>query len=57
MTGSCVVKGEACEKRSEYYFFDFAHTTEVANEVYADECFNGTQVCFPLNIEELVQPH
>lgn len=51
------MKGEACEKRSEYYFFDFAHTTEVANEVYADECFNGTQVCFPLNIEELVQPH
>ncbi|XP_057458209.1 GDSL esterase/lipase 7-like [Lotus japonicus] len=58
ISDSCVAQGaKPCGDRKQYYFYDFAHTTEAANEIYATECFNGTQVCFPLNIYQLIREH
>ncbi|XP_058766994.1 GDSL esterase/lipase At2g03980-like [Vicia villosa] len=52
---SCVVEGgKPCENRKEYYFYDFAHNTEAANEILANRCFGGRHICFPMNIEKLV---
>ncbi|KAK7295049.1 hypothetical protein RJT34_17952 [Clitoria ternatea] len=58
MVDSCFVPGaKPCENRKQFYFFDFAHTTEVVNHLYANECFGGTQLCFPLTIKQLVHAH
>ncbi|CAL5201519.1 unnamed protein product [Lathyrus oleraceus] len=55
---SCVGEGgNPCENRKEYYFYDFAHSTEAVNEIFANKCFGGRHICFPMNIEKLVHAH
>ncbi|KAE9604875.1 hypothetical protein Lal_00036909 [Lupinus albus] len=52
---SCYVDGEpVCDNREEYYYFDFAHGTEANYRIYANECFSGSKLCSPKNIEQLV---
>lgn len=55
---SCVGEGaKPCENRKQYYFYDFGHTTEATNEIYANKCFSGRHACVPLNVEQLVHAH
>ncbi|WJX30834.1 hypothetical protein P8452_19328 [Trifolium repens] len=55
---SCVGEGgKPCENRNEYYFYDFAHSTEATIQIYANKCFSGRHLCFPLNIEKLAHTH
>nr|XP_007153101.1 hypothetical protein PHAVU_003G006900g [Phaseolus vulgaris]ESW25095.1 hypothetical protein PHAVU_003G006900g [Phaseolus vulgaris] len=53
----CVQGGKPCANRNEYYFYDFAHPAEAANKIFANECFSGTQLCFPHNIKKLIHAH
>ncbi|XP_061344684.1 GDSL esterase/lipase At1g71691-like [Gastrolobium bilobum] len=49
----CVELGrKPCENRKQYYFFDVAHMSEAANELYAKEFFDGT--LFPMNVKQLI---
>ncbi|TKY69120.1 GDSL esterase/lipase [Spatholobus suberectus] len=57
ISDSCVQGGKPCENRKQYYFYDFSHSTEAANKIFAKECFGGTQLCFPHNIKQLVHAH
>ncbi|WVY92123.1 hypothetical protein V8G54_037637 [Vigna mungo] len=52
--GSNIFLRKPCANRNEYYFFDFAHPTEATNKKYVNECFSGTQLCFPYNILKLI---
>jgi len=54
---SCVQGGKPCANRNEYYFFDFAHPTEATNKIHVNECFSGTQLCLPYNIQKLIHAH
>ncbi|WJX36755.1 hypothetical protein P8452_24599 [Trifolium repens] len=55
---SCIGEGgKPCENRNEYYFYDFAHSTEATSQIYANKCFRGRHLCFPLNIEQLAHTH
>ncbi|KAE9595168.1 putative triacylglycerol lipase [Lupinus albus] len=55
LTKSCYVVGQPiCENPKDYYYFDFAHGTEANNELFANECFSGSRLCSPTNIEQLI---
>ncbi|PWA76282.1 GDSL esterase/lipase 7 [Artemisia annua] len=44
-----------CANPQEYLFWDGAHPTEASFKILATPCFNGSDVCVPNNIQELVQ--
>ncbi|KAE9595389.1 putative triacylglycerol lipase [Lupinus albus] len=44
---SCIQEGIPCANRKEHYFWDFGHITEAAVDIYANECFSGSKMCFP----------
>lgn len=52
---SCIGEGgKPCEDRNKYFFYDYGHPTEATSLYYANECFNGSQLCVPINVEQLV---
>lgn len=51
----CFANLRPCEKPEEYLFWDGAHPTEASHRILATPCFNGSGVCVPNNIEQLVQ--
>ncbi|KAL6526307.1 hypothetical protein OROMI_029947 [Orobanche minor] len=44
----------ACRNPDEHYFFDGYHLTETLYRTIATHCFNGSSVCIPQNIKQLV---
>jgi len=54
---SCVQGGKPCANRNGYYFYDLVHPTEATNKVFANECFNGRELCFPHNIKKMIHAH
>eukprot|EP00257_Ricinus_communis_P021901 XP_015581480.1 GDSL esterase/lipase 7 [Ricinus communis] len=50
----CVSKDwKACENRKAHVFFDPVHPTEITYNIIASQCFNGTSLCYPMNVKEL----
>ncbi|KAK9272683.1 hypothetical protein L1049_003060 [Liquidambar formosana] len=54
-TSTCIPWLVPCPNADKHYFWDAFHLTEPVYSVIATRCFNGTSVCFPKNIKELVQ--
>ncbi|KAK4477536.1 hypothetical protein RD792_016765 [Penstemon davidsonii] len=44
----------ACHDPDKHYFWDGYHLTETVYRTIASLCFNGTSVCLPKNIQDLV---
>ncbi|KAL3813511.1 hypothetical protein ACJIZ3_014779 [Penstemon smallii] len=44
----------ACHDPEKHYFWDGYHLTETVYRTIASLCFNGTSVCLPKNIQDLV---
>lgn len=44
-----------CLEPNNYFFWDAFHLTESVSSVIATGCFNGSTVCTPLNIKQLVE--
>ncbi|KAF1863276.1 hypothetical protein Lal_00031361 [Lupinus albus] len=53
---SCIQEGIPCVNRNEHYFWDFGHITETAVDIYTNECFSGSKMCFP-NVQKLAHAH
>ncbi|KAJ8570055.1 hypothetical protein K7X08_006632 [Anisodus acutangulus] len=43
-----------CKDRDKYFFFDDIHTTEAANHVLAQGCFNGS-LCEPWTVQRIAE--
>ncbi|XP_059638885.1 GDSL esterase/lipase At5g08460-like [Cornus florida] len=53
--GPCSRNQVPCQDRTAYKFWDFTHPTQATHELLAKKCFDGTGVCTPLNLIELMQ--
>ncbi|XP_059294971.1 GDSL esterase/lipase 7-like [Lycium ferocissimum] len=54
-TSACIPELVPCRNAEKHYFWDGYHLTETVYRVIATKCFNGTSVCIPNNISELVE--
>lgn len=54
-TSTCIPELVPCRDANKHYFWDGYHLTETLYRVIATKCFNGTSVCIPKNIKELVE--
>ncbi|XP_021738860.1 GDSL esterase/lipase 7-like [Chenopodium quinoa] len=54
-TLTCIPLLEACPNPNKHFFWDSSHPTEAVNSLIASQCINGSSVCLPLNIQQLVQ--
>ncbi|KAK4360701.1 hypothetical protein RND71_019653 [Anisodus tanguticus] len=54
-TSACIPELVPCRNADKHYFWDGYHLTETVYRVIATKCFNGTSVCIPNNIKELVE--
>lgn len=54
-TFSCIPKLTSCAYPDEHYFWDGYHLTQATCSVVASRCINGSDVCLPMNIHQLVQ--
>ncbi|KAH0770009.1 hypothetical protein KY290_013990 [Solanum tuberosum] len=54
-TSACIPELEPCGDADKHYFWDGYHLTETIYSVIATKCFNGTSLCIPKNIKELVE--
>ncbi|XP_074307810.1 GDSL esterase/lipase 7-like [Silene latifolia] len=54
-TFSCIPGEKPCEAPNKHYFWDGYHLTQATCSVIASRCINGSDVCLPLNIQQLVQ--
>ncbi|KAK3019138.1 hypothetical protein RJ639_002869 [Escallonia herrerae] len=53
-TSGCIAGLAPCPNTDKHYFWDGFHLTEAVDSVITDRCINGTGVCIPMNIQELV---
>ncbi|CAM8913359.1 unnamed protein product [Rhodiola kirilowii] len=53
-TAGCIPLSSPCRNVDQHYFWDAYHLTQSVYSVIATRCFNGTDVCSPMNIEQLV---
>ncbi|KAL2896017.1 hypothetical protein RDABS01_037801 [Bienertia sinuspersici] len=54
-TSICIPLLKPCSNPYEHFFWDGTHPTEAFNSMVASQCINGSSVCLPLNIQQLVQ--
>ncbi|XP_057522060.1 GDSL esterase/lipase 7-like [Amaranthus tricolor] len=54
-TFSCIPELTPCSAPDEHFFWDGYHLTEATCSVVASHCINGSDVCLPINIQQLVQ--
>ncbi|CAI9758718.1 unnamed protein product [Fraxinus pennsylvanica] len=54
-TSGCIPLLPACHEPDKHYFWDGFHVTEAVYKVVGTRCINGTSVCIPKNIKDLVQ--
>ncbi|RXH68287.1 hypothetical protein DVH24_028434 [Malus domestica] len=54
-TSGCIPFLTPCSEPNNHFFWDAYHLTESAYSVIATSCFNGSTVCIPLNIKQLVE--
>ncbi|XP_075493636.1 GDSL esterase/lipase 7-like [Primulina tabacum] len=54
-TSACIPGLPACPDPDQHFFWDGYHPTESVNRVLGTDCFSGTSVCIPKNIQELMQ--
>uniref|UniRef100_A0A803LC76 GDSL esterase/lipase 7 n=1 Tax=Chenopodium quinoa TaxID=63459 RepID=A0A803LC76_CHEQI len=54
-TLSCKPGRTPCSNPDEHYFWDGYHPTQATYSVIASHCINGSDVCVPMNIQQLVQ--
>ncbi|KAM1770493.1 hypothetical protein EV1_044922 [Malus domestica] len=54
-TSGCIPLLTPCFEPNNHFFWDAYHLTEYAGSVIATGCFNGSTVCTPLNIKQLVK--
>uniref|UniRef100_A0A7N0T8J0 GDSL esterase/lipase n=1 Tax=Kalanchoe fedtschenkoi TaxID=63787 RepID=A0A7N0T8J0_KALFE len=52
-TSGCIPFSSPCHNIKQHYFWDAFHLTEPVYSVIARHCFNGTDVCSPMNIKQL----
>uniref|UniRef100_A0A7N0VGQ9 GDSL esterase/lipase n=1 Tax=Kalanchoe fedtschenkoi TaxID=63787 RepID=A0A7N0VGQ9_KALFE len=52
-TSGCIPFSSPCHNIKQHYFWDAFHLTEPVYSVIATHCFNGTDVCSPMNIKQL----
>ncbi|KAF5188804.1 hypothetical protein FRX31_021609 [Thalictrum thalictroides] len=44
-----------CPNSNQYLWWDGFHPTQQAFSIIARDCYNGSAVCSPMNIDQLVQ--
>ncbi|KAL5702553.1 hypothetical protein ACHQM5_027759 [Ranunculus cassubicifolius] len=54
-TGLCLPNSIPCTNRDTSIFWDAFHTTEIVNSLAANDCFNGSTSCTPINVRQLAQ--
>ncbi|XP_021734889.1 GDSL esterase/lipase 7-like [Chenopodium quinoa] len=54
-TLSCKPGRTPCSNPNEHYFWDGYHPTQATYSVIASHCINGSDVCVPMNIQQLAQ--
>ncbi|GMH04388.1 hypothetical protein Nepgr_006227 [Nepenthes gracilis] len=54
-TLSCIPELTPCPSPYRHFFWDAYHLTEAACSVMASHCINGSSVCIPMNINQLIQ--
>lgn len=54
-TFSCIPRLTACLAPDDHFFWDGYHLTEATVSVIASRCISGTDVCLPINIQQLAQ--
>uniref|UniRef100_A0A803LC79 GDSL esterase/lipase 7-like n=1 Tax=Chenopodium quinoa TaxID=63459 RepID=A0A803LC79_CHEQI len=54
-TFSCIPVEAPCSSPDENYFWDGYHLTQATYSVIASQCISGSDVCVPMNIQQLVQ--
>ncbi|KAK9742556.1 hypothetical protein RND81_03G181700 [Saponaria officinalis] len=54
-TLSCIPDGKPCDEPNKHFFWDGYHLTQATCSVIASRCINGSDVCLPMNIQQLVQ--
>nr|GMD49831.1 GDSL esterase/lipase 7-like [Ipomoea batatas] len=52
---ACIPETIACRDDDKHYFWDGYHGTEAFYRIVATRCINGTDVCLPKNIMDLVR--
>ncbi|KAL2899102.1 GDSL esterase/lipase 7, partial [Bienertia sinuspersici] len=52
---ACYPFMDACADPEKHLFWDGAHPTQASHQLLATPCFNGSNVCVPNNIQQLVQ--
>ncbi|KAK6150664.1 hypothetical protein DH2020_015596 [Rehmannia glutinosa] len=51
----CVPNAEPCFNRDEYLFWDEAHPTQAANQIFAHRTFDNTSYCYPISIQRMIE--
>ncbi|XP_048128991.1 GDSL esterase/lipase 7-like [Rhodamnia argentea] len=54
-TLSCIPFLTPCPDAGKHFFWDGYHPTDVASSILASRCFNDTNVCSPISVQDLVQ--
>ncbi|KAL9243750.1 hypothetical protein vseg_017601 [Gypsophila vaccaria] len=54
-TLSCIPDRKPCDEPNKHYFWDGYHLTQATCSAIASRCINGSDVCLPMNILQLVQ--
>ncbi|KAM7274536.1 hypothetical protein ACFE04_016402 [Oxalis oulophora] len=54
-TEKCLPNSTYCKNRNTHMFFDMYHPSQIANNLYAEKCFNESSICTPLNLRQLAQ--
>ncbi|GAB2216584.1 hypothetical protein Droror1_Dr00024360 [Drosera rotundifolia] len=54
-TLTCIPQLPPCSNHNDHFFWDAYHLTEASGKVVALNCINGSSVCLPMNIEQLVK--
>ncbi|KAL2896690.1 GDSL esterase/lipase 7, partial [Bienertia sinuspersici] len=54
-TFSCIPQLTPCLVPDEHYFWDGYHLTQATCSVIASRCISGSDLCLPMNIQQLVQ--
>uniref|UniRef100_A0A803LC75 Uncharacterized protein n=1 Tax=Chenopodium quinoa TaxID=63459 RepID=A0A803LC75_CHEQI len=52
---ACYANMRPCANPEKYLFWDGAHPTQASHNILASACFNGSDICVPNNIHQLVQ--
>ncbi|KAJ9700563.1 hypothetical protein PVL29_006054 [Vitis rotundifolia] len=56
-SGACIPDKIPCKDRDGHVFWDAAHPSSAANRIIANEIFNGTSLCTPMNVRKLINAH